>query len=57
MYLSRELTDFSLNVIGNRFGGRDHTTVMHAIDKVRTQLGKDTSLAADLQKLVAKIKG
>jgi chromosomal replication initiator protein len=57
MYLARELTNLSLNVIGGKFGGRDHTTVMHAIDKVRTQLAKDTVLSADVQKLVSKIKG
>jgi chromosomal replication initiator protein len=57
MYLSRELTELSLSVIGSKFGGRDHTTVMHAIDKVRTTLGKDTQLTADVQKLVGKIKG
>ncbi|MGH2820490.1 MAG: chromosomal replication initiator protein DnaA [Actinomycetota bacterium] len=37
MYLSRELTDLSLPKIGERFGKRDHSTVIHAIDKVRKQ--------------------
>lgn len=57
MYLARELTDFSLNIIGNRFGGRDHTTVMHAIDKIKTQQARDTQLASDLQKLLQRLKG
>ena len=57
MYLARELTGNSLNVIGNKFGGRDHTTIMYAIEKVRTQLAKDSQLSADIQKLVSKIKG
>ena len=35
MYLSRELTDFSLPKIGEEFGGRDHTTVIHAHDKIK----------------------
>ena len=34
MYLSRELTDFSLPKIGEEFGGRDHTTVIHAHEKI-----------------------
>ena len=38
MYLSRELTDFSLPKIGEEFGGRDHTTVIHAHEKFRTTL-------------------
>ena len=38
MYLSRELTEASLPHIGDRFGGRHHTTVMHAVDKVERQL-------------------
>ena len=42
MYLSRELTDSSLPKIGNEFGGKDHTTVLHAIDKIEAELKKDT---------------
>ena len=34
MYLSREMTDFSLPKIGEEFGGRDHTTVIHAHEKI-----------------------
>jgi chromosomal replication initiator protein len=56
MYLARELTELSLNVIGNRFGGRDHTTVMHAIEKIKTQLTRDTQLAADLNKIMQRLK-
>lgn len=56
MYLARELTGLSLNIIGNRFGGRDHTTVMHAIDKIKTQQSRDTQLASDLQKLLQRLK-
>jgi chromosomal replication initiator protein len=57
MYLSRELTALSLNIIGEKFGNRDHTTVMYGIDQIRTKLGKDTALSSDVQKLVNKIKG
>lgn len=38
MYLSRELTDSSLPKIGQEFGGKDHTTVMHACDKISRAL-------------------
>ncbi|CAN5872596.1 chromosomal replication initiator protein DnaA [soil metagenome] len=41
MYLCRDLTDLSLPKIGNAFGGRDHTTVMHSVDKVRRLLQSD----------------
>jgi chromosomal replication initiator protein len=56
MYVARELTDLSLNVIGSKFGGRDHTTVMHAIDKIKTQLAKDTQLSAEVQKIVTRLQ-
>ncbi len=57
MYLAREQTDMSLNIIGGKFGGRDHTTVMHAVDKIAKAIGKDTQLTADVQKLGTKIRG
>ncbi|MBA1334752.1 MAG: Chromosomal replication initiator protein DnaA [Firmicutes bacterium] len=44
MYLTRELTDLSLPKIGEEFGGRDHTTVMHAYDKITAELQNDESL-------------
>jgi chromosomal replication initiator protein len=52
MYLSRELTDASLPRIGEEFGGRDHTTVMHACDRVKAALIQDTHLAAGIKSLV-----
>jgi len=57
MYLSRELTDSSLPTIGAEFGGRDHTTVLHAWDKVHKLLATDTALVALLQQLTHQIKG
>jgi len=52
MYLSRELTDASLPRIGEEFGGRDHTTVMHACDRVKSAVLQDTHLSAGLKSLV-----
>jgi chromosomal replication initiator protein len=52
MYLSRELTDASLPRIGEEFGGRDHTTVMHACDRVKSALVLDAHLAAGVKSLV-----
>ncbi|WP_414048913.1 chromosomal replication initiator protein DnaA [Macrococcus animalis] len=57
MYLARELTDFSLPKIGEEFGGRDHTTVIHAHEKIRTQLEHDNSLKSDLKNIEKDIKG
>src|SRR6058998_670600 len=56
MYLARELTDASLPRIGEEFGGRDHTTVMHACDRVKEALTKDTYFAAGLKKLVDNLR-
>lgn len=56
MYLSRILTDASLPRIGEQFGGRDHTTVMHACDKLEDQRRENPSVEDTLQKLVKKIK-
>lgn len=53
MYLSRELTDNSLPRIGKEFGGKDHTTVLHAIDKIEKQIDSDSQLkntVAELKK-------
>ncbi len=57
MYLSRELTDSSLPTIGGEFGGRDHTTVLHAWDKIHKLLATDTALVSLLQQLTIQIKG
>ena len=51
MYLSRELTDFSLPKIGEEFGGRDHTTVIHAHEKISTLLKNDSQLQQDLKQI------
>ena len=51
MYLAKNLTPRSLPEIGRRFGGRDHTTVLHAIRKIETQVGKDNKLEKELELL------
>ena len=57
MYLSRELTPASLPEIGNAFGGRDHTTVIHAINKIEQKMKQDTDLAATIESLIQQVKG
>lgn len=56
MYLSRELTDYSLPKIGDNFGGRDHTTVIHAHEKITQQLKVDQDLYKIVHSLTEKIK-
>lgn len=56
MYLARELTDNSLPKIGKEFGNRDHTTVMHAYNKIDSLLAKDPSLEIDLGTIRNKIR-
>lgn len=51
MYLTKTLTTMSLPEIGKSFGGRDHTTILHAFRKVQTDLEKDSSLAEDIRLL------
>lgn len=51
MYLSRELTDFSLPKIGEEFGGRDHTTVIHAHEKIASLLKEDQQLQQDIKQI------
>lgn len=56
MYLARELTDVSLPQIGDRFGGRDHTTVLHAVDKVSKLMREDREVYDQIQQLTTRIK-
>jgi chromosomal replication initiator protein len=51
MFLSRELTDYSLPKIGEEFGGRDHTTVIHAHEKIASLLKNDTQLQQDIKQI------
>ena len=56
MYLCRELTDLSLPKIGREFGGRDHTTVMSADKKVRTQMSAQADTYKQVTELTSRIK-
>ena len=56
MYLSRELTDYSLPKIGDEFGGRDHTTVIHAHEKISKLLQTDSQLQKQLKELNERLK-
>jgi chromosomal replication initiator protein len=56
MYLCRELTDLSLPKIGEEFGGRDHTTVIHACEKVAMNIKEDAQLDSIIKNLIDKIK-
>jgi chromosomal replication initiator protein len=56
MYLSRELTDSSLPKIGKQFGGRDHTTVIHATSKISRMIREDRDVYNLVQELTKRIK-
>ena len=57
MYLSRELTDLSLPKIGEEFGGRDHTTVMHAHEKISKDILADDNIKEKIERIAKEIKG
>lgn len=57
MYLSKQLTPRSLPEIGRRFGGRDHTTIMHGVRKIEELMAIDSQLADDLQLLRRLLQG
>lgn len=56
MYLSRELTDFSLPHIGDEFGGRDHTTVIHAHNKIQNKIENENDFSNKIERLIDTIK-
>ncbi|HKM62728.1 MAG TPA: chromosomal replication initiator protein DnaA [Acidisphaera sp.] len=57
MYLAKQLTARSLPEIGRRFGGRDHTTVMHAVSRVSELMIKDSAFAEDVELLTSMLEG
>ena len=57
MWLAKQLTTRSLPDIGRRFGGRDHTTVLHAVRRIEALRAEDPQLARDLEVLARKLRG
>lgn len=56
MYLARELTDLSYPEIGERFGGKDHTTILHAHKKIKEKIKRDGAFKEFIEKLIEEIK-
>lgn len=56
MYLSRKLTNASLLEIGEKFGGKDHSTVLHSIKKVEERMSKESSFKEMIENLISRIK-
>ncbi len=56
IYIARKLLDYSFPELGNEFGGRDHTTMMHSYEKVEEQLKIDSSFDTTIQMLIREIK-
>lgn len=56
MYIARDITEYSTTELGFEFGGRDHTTVMHACQKIDEMLKADPNLVSSIQSLVREIK-
>ncbi|HTP90451.1 MAG TPA: helix-turn-helix domain-containing protein, partial [Xanthobacteraceae bacterium] len=56
MYLAKVLTLRSLPEIGRRFGGRDHTTVLHAVRKIEALAGNDSAFAEEIEALKRQLQ-
>ncbi|MCL2293860.1 MAG: chromosomal replication initiator protein DnaA [Spirochaetes bacterium] len=56
MYITRELTEYSTTEIGSDFGGRDHTTVIHGIQKIEGSLKSDPTMEATINNIIRSIK-
>jgi chromosomal replication initiator protein len=55
MYIARTLTDLSLAEIGAKFGGRDHTTVLHACQKIEALTSSDPEIRGVVEELMAQL--
>ena len=56
MYITREITEYSTTEVGNEFGNRDHTTVMHACQRVDMRIKGDSTLEPTIQHLIRNVK-
>ena len=56
MYICRTHLNETLPKIGIEFGGKDHTTVMHSVDKIASEIKKDKNLEIQIQKIIDQIK-
>ena len=56
MYICRVVLEESLPKIGSEFGGKDHTTVMHAVNKIKREVEKDQTLKNDIEKIIAEVE-
>lgn len=56
MYIARELTEYSTTEIGEYFGGRDHTTVMYAIQKIESKMRTDPTLDTIIAQLIREVQ-
>lgn len=56
MYICRTYLDENLTKIGIQFGGKNHTTVMHAVDKIKKEILKDDNLNGEIQKMINEIR-
>jgi chromosomal replication initiator protein len=57
MYLTRELLSTQLVEIGNAFGGRDHSTVIHSLEKVQQDISSDSALRSRINRLRSNLEG
>lgn len=56
LYISKELTEYTFTELGNEFGGKDHSTVMHACDNIKDKIKTDSSFAQKVNALIKEIK-
>ena len=56
MYICRTVLEESLPKIGSVFGGKDHTTVMYSVDKIKAEIKNDANLEKEINKIISQIK-